>query len=143
MNVQIEHCDDFTVITPILRILRDTLPTDVFEDRLSRAMLDGYRVLVTRNAAGVGGCLGYRITRDVFWGKTLDIDDLAVCPEARDKGVGATLLNASKEEARLNSCDHVRLCSGLSRTHAHRFYERNGFDRSSVQFSYAIQDGEN
>jgi len=43
----------------------------------------------------------------------------------------------------LQNCDHVRLCSSLSRSRAQRFYERNGFDRTSLQFSCAIQDGEN
>ena len=34
-----------------------------------------------------------------------------------------------------DGCDHLRLASGLDRTDAHRFYERHGLARTSIQFA--------
>jgi len=137
MNVSVQHSDDIDTIAPLLRILRDGLADDVFHARLERALVGGYRVLIAADQA----CLGYRITHDVFWGKTLFIDDLVVRPDMRSSGIGNALLNAAKAEARAHGCDHIRLCSGLTREQAHRFYEQNGFARTSLQFCYTLTDG--
>lgn len=143
MTLQIEHCKDVSVIAPILKVLRNTLADGVFDSRLERGLQEGYRVLIAKDSNAVEGCLGYRIVYDVYWGKTLYVDDLVVRPEARGKGTGAALLKDAKTEAAEHRCDHVRLCSGLSRADAHRFYEKNGFARTSLQFFYALEDGEN
>lgn len=142
MSLRIETSADVAEIKPILRVLRGTLAEDVFDARLARAMRAGYSVLLARNDAGALGCLGYRLIDDVFWGKTLFVDDLVVDPDTRGQGVGSALLDAAKQEAAVQHCDHIRLCSGLTRHQAHTFYEQNGFERRSVQFAYAIPNGE-
>lgn len=142
MNVQIEECDDVSVIAPILQILRDAIPQDVFQPRLRIALQNGFRVFIAQESESVLGCLGFHFTHDVYWGKTLYVDDLVVRPEARGAGIGAALLDVAKSQAKEQSCDHVRLCSGLSRIDAHRFYEDNGFNKTSIQFAYALPKGE-
>ncbi len=137
MSISVQHSDNIDTIAPLLKVLRDGLADDVFHDRLKRALDNGYRVLIAEDQ----GCLGYRITHDVFWGKTLFIDDLVVRPDMRNFGIGKALLNAAKQEASAHGCDHIRLCSGLTRQQAHRFYEQNGFARTSLQFCYALTDG--
>lgn len=137
MNIRINHSDDISVIGPILRVLRNTLDAELFGSRLALALEGGYRAFVTEDASG---CLGYRITQDIFWGKTFYIDDLVVQPNLRSSGVGAALLERAKLEARTLKCNHIRLCSGLSRADAHRFYEQNEFTRTSIQFFHSLQD---
>lgn len=135
---QIEHTEDVSVIGPILKVLRDKIEDDLFDQRLACALANGYRVLVTKDASA---CLGYHIAHDVFWGKTLYIDDLVVRPELRSSGIGHALLERAKVEARTLGCDHVRLCSGLKREDAHRFYEANGITRASIQFAHSLEKG--
>lgn len=143
MTIHIEPCDDATRITPILRILRNSIPEDVFRARLKCALKTGYNTMIATAPNGAQGCLGYRISHDVCWGKTFYIDDLVVQSDARGQGIGAALIEAAKSKAHALNCDHIRLCSGLTRADAHRFYEHNGFQKSSLQFSYALPDGEN
>lgn len=138
MNLRISHTDNPALIAPILKILRNSLPDEIFHARLISALQNGYRVLIAEEA---NACLGYRITQDVFWGKTLYVDDLVVAEAARGHGLGASLLARAKSEAQKHSCDHIRLCSGLTRKDAHRFYEQNGFHQSSLQFVHALQPG--
>ena len=138
MTSQMEHCENASVIAPILKVLRNMLADGAFDSRLERALQEGYPVLIAQDSNSVEDCLGHRTTHDVFRGKTLYVDDLV----ARDKGIGAALLKAAKKEASDRHCDHVRLCRGLSRADARRFYEQHGFGRTSLQFFYAPQVGE-
>lgn len=137
MNIRVEHTDDINVIAPILKVLRNTLDTNLFERRLARALENGYRAFVTKDASA---CLGYHIMQDVYWGKTFYIDDLVVLPNLSGSGIGAVLLERARVEARALDCDHIRLCSGLSREDADRFYEKNGFERTSLQFFLSQQE---
>ena len=143
MNASIEHCDDVALIAPVLRVLRDAPDQDTFAARLAQALHHGVRFVIAQRGQNVLGCLGYRIVHDVYWGKTLFIDDLVVRPEARGQGIGAALVEFARRQAEALGCDHIRLCSGLSRADAHRFYATNGFERASVQFIQPVHKGEN
>ncbi|MEO0402363.1 MAG: GNAT family N-acetyltransferase [Pseudomonadota bacterium] len=142
MTVDISHTNDVSEIGPLLRVLRSAMAPDLFQKRLERTCARGYKGLIAHQGHRAVGFLGYRITRDVHWGKTFYIDDLVVQPAARSGGIGASLLAAAKAEGIAQNCDHIRLCSGLSRTQAHRFYENNGFAQVSLQFACPLHDGE-
>lgn len=118
---------------PMLRLLRDKLDDYTFVSRLRAAEAQGYRVLAAFLGEEMIGALGYRITHDLCWGSTFYIDDLVVDPAHRSDGVGAALLAAARELASGTS-DQMRLCSGLGRAEAHRFYEKNGMTKFSYQF---------
>ena len=119
---------------PLLRQLRSALDDATFAMRLARAVTQSYRVLGAQDASGVLiGALRYRISDDLCWGRTLYIDDLIVDPTHRRAGIGQALMSAARETAQ-QSCDHIRLCSGLSRADAHRFYEVQGLACFSFQF---------
>lgn len=62
------------------------------------------------------------------------LQDLVVDTNHRSSGVGAVLLRASAEWAREHGCTHLDLASGLGRTDAHRFYEREGMIKGSYDF---------
>lgn len=137
MSFHIETTTDTDAIAQILRVLRSGIDERLINPRLGNALKAGYRAILAENGKGL---LGYHITEDVYWGKTFYIDDLVVLPELRNSGIGAALIAHAKQEAQDQSCDHIRLCSGLSRADAHRFYESVGFSRSSLQFSFALSE---
>lgn len=123
---------------PVLRELRRALALDVFERRLAAAWADGYRLLAAQREAAICAVLGYRITRDICWGRSFFVDDLVVSASERGAGLGGLLLNHSLTLARDMNCDHLRLCSGLTRLDAHRFYEAHGLSAPSKQFVIAL-----
>ena len=129
----VRHVEDPRQAADLLRILRNKLDDAEFDRRLARAVAQGYRVLAAYNDDRMVGALGYRLTDDLCWGRTFYIDDLVVHPDDRNGGVGAALVATAREIA-AKDCDIVRLCSGLTRESAHRFYEANGLDRFSLQF---------
>jgi len=141
LHFEICHTTDAVKIAPILCMLRGAMDAELFQERLEHTLANGYKGLIARSGQSALGYLGYRITHDMHWGKTFYIDDLVVQPDARSAGIGASLLTAAKAEGAAQRCDHMRLCSGLSRTDAHRFYEKNGFEPVSLQFAHALSNG--
>lgn len=81
------------------------------------------------------GVMGYRILHDFVHGKSLYVDDLVVAEKQRSKGIGKKLLKYAERVAQELGCQYLRLCSGLQREEAHRFYERCGCEKKSYSFN--------
>lgn len=79
-------------------------------------------------------CTAYLELDSVRFGQRCWVEDFAVAPQQRSKGVGDALLSAAKEWARRAGATHLELDSGLARSDAHRFYEREGATRQSHTF---------
>ena len=62
--------------------------------------------------------------------------DLAVDPDLRSRGIGATLLAAARQWAAGRGASHLELDSAETRTDAHRFYEREGAADRSICFGW-------
>jgi GNAT superfamily N-acetyltransferase len=86
----------------------------------------------------VGFCTAYLDFDSVRFGRRCWVEDLAVDPERRSQGLGAALLDAAKDWARGAGATHLELDSGLARTDAHRFYEREGGAGQSYSFHWQL-----
>lgn len=95
-------------------------------------------VLVAVEPSGkvVGLCTGYQDLHSVRFGYRCWVEDLAVDPDWRSRGIGKRLLDAARDWARERGATHLELDSGEARTDAHRFYEREGADRRSLCFGW-------
>jgi ribosomal protein S18 acetylase RimI-like enzyme len=74
----------------------------------------------------------------VRFGRRASIEDLAVHPEWRSQGVGASLLTTAKAWAQEHGADYVFLESGVARTEAHRFYLRQGATHAAAAFRWTM-----
>jgi len=137
--IEIKHLSDPTPALPVLRELRAGIDEALFHERLKLARAQGYRLVAAYDGDIVVGVMGYRFTHDLFWGKTLFVDDLVASETRRGQGIGGLLISTAKEVAQAQDCDHIRLCSGLTRHDAHRFYEVHGMKGFSKQFALAIK----
>ena len=72
----------------------------------------------------VGFCTAYQDLHSVRFGYRAWVEDLAVDPAERSRGIGKLLLDAAKAWARERGATHLELDSSEARTDAHRFYER-------------------
>ncbi|MEU4526921.1 GNAT family N-acetyltransferase [Micromonospora ureilytica] len=73
----------------------------------------------------------------VRFGRRASIEDLAVHPDWRSRGVGSNLLAAARAWAHERGVDYVFLESGLARTEAHRFYLREGATHAAAAFRWS------
>jgi GNAT superfamily N-acetyltransferase len=108
--------------------------------RLSEAITSPRSAILVAEDGGapIAFCTAYLELNSVRFGRRCWVEDFAVDPERRSRGVGATLLNAAKEWARTAGATHLELDSGLARADAHRFYEREGGTRQSYTFGWEL-----
>jgi GNAT superfamily N-acetyltransferase len=95
-------------------------------------------VLVAEDGVGAiaGFVTGYLDIHSVRFGYRCWVEDFAVDPVRRSKGIGKELLAAIRGWARERGASHLELDSANSRTDAHRFYEREGADGGSRSFRW-------
>jgi GNAT superfamily N-acetyltransferase len=87
----------------------------------------------------VGVASVYLDILSVRFGRRASIEDLAVHPEWRSRGVGTSLLTAARTWAHDHGADYVFLESGVARTDAHRFYLREGATHAAAAFRWTAQ----
>ncbi|GAA3809732.1 GNAT family N-acetyltransferase [Streptomyces chiangmaiensis] len=66
------------------------------------------------------------------------IEAVRIHADERGSGLGTQLLAWAIDVSRRQNCQLVQLTSDVSRTDAHRFYERLGFEASHVGFKLAL-----
>ncbi|MFF9814590.1 GNAT family N-acetyltransferase [Streptomyces sp. NPDC014006] len=66
------------------------------------------------------------------------IEAVRIHADERGSGLGTRLIEWAVEESRRLGCQLVQLTSDKSRTDAHRFYERLGFESSHLGFKLSL-----
>ena len=66
------------------------------------------------------------------------IEAVRVAASQRGRGLGERMIRWAVEECRARGCRMVQLTTNVSRTDAHRFYERLGFSRSHFGYRLAL-----
>ncbi|MFJ8990238.1 GNAT family N-acetyltransferase [Streptomyces sp. NPDC102279] len=89
------------------------------------------RVVGTLQLTVIPGLSRKGATRSVIEGVRIHADE-------RGSGLGTQLIEWAIEESRRQDCQLVQLTSDASRTDAHRFYERLGFEASHVGFKRSL-----
>jgi len=83
---------------------------------------------------------GFRIARNLAWGRHLYVDDLSTLPEARGHGYGAALMEWLIDRARAEGCAELHLDSGVGpeRESAHRLYFGSRLRIASYHFTRVL-----
>jgi len=84
----------------------------------------------------VGLCTAYDELESVRFSRRVWVEDLAVDPEHRSRGIGKQLLDEAKRWAQARGASRLALDSGEARTDAHRFYEREHPSYRSISFGW-------
>ncbi|MFJ5549421.1 GNAT family N-acetyltransferase [Streptomyces sp. NPDC093225] len=116
----------------------DLTPYEAAYDRLA---VDPNQLLVVADRGGeVVGTLQLTVVPGLSRkGATRSvIEGVRVHRSERGRGLGAQLVEWAVEESRRQGCQLVQLTSDLTRTDAHRFYERLGFTGSHLGFKLQL-----
>jgi GNAT superfamily N-acetyltransferase len=98
----------------------------VFVAEREGAVIGTYQVTLTPGLAARGR-------------KRAKVESVHVAPECRGQGIGAIMMDHAVAFAKQQGAGLVELTSHNSRTDAHRFYSRIGFDQSHTGFKKAIE----
>ena len=137
MKIELAESDhDILACFPVMRELRVHFQdSTVFLERVRQQQRAGYRLAVVRDGGEPVAVAGFRLSENLAWGHHLYVDDLVALPQARSRGYGAALLAWLAELGRSQGAGQLHLDSGTQRADAHRFYEREGFEVSSLHFN--------
>ncbi|MET8134774.1 GNAT family N-acetyltransferase [Streptomyces sp. NPDC005251] len=125
LGAQRESPDDLTPYLGALeRLSRDP------NQHLVVAAREG-RVVGTLQLTVIPGLSRKGATRSV-------IEAVRIHADERGSGLGTELIEWAVAESRRQECQLVQLTSDASRTDAHRFYERLGFEASHVGFKLPL-----
>ena len=103
------------------------------EDFVAGAIADPeVAVLVAEGGDRLLAFVQFRLV-EKSWGKSCEVDLLSVDEERRGGGLGAAVMDAVEERARAAGAAGVRLAVSLGNDGAMRFYERLGYERSSIR----------
>ena len=81
---------------------------------------------------------GFRICRNLGWGKYLYVDDLVTDQQFRSQGVGQAMVQWLLNYAREQRCLDLRLDTKLERHRAHHFYISEGMDIFAFHFRFRL-----
>lgn len=107
---------------------------------LEQAIAETDSAVLVAEAGGriVGICTAYLELNSVRFGARCWVEDLAVDPEHRSRGIGKGLLDEAKSWARERGATHLELDSAMTRNDAHRFYERENPSWRSICFAWEL-----
>ncbi|MBT2397551.1 GNAT family N-acetyltransferase [Streptomyces sp. ISL-100] len=125
LGAQRESPDDLAPYTAALTRL-----TDDPNQHLVVAAREG-RVVGTLQLTVIPGLSRRGSTRSIIEGVRIHADE-------RGSGLGTQLIEWAIDESRRQNCQLVQLTSDATRTDAHRFYERLGFEATHVGFKLSI-----
>jgi GNAT superfamily N-acetyltransferase len=114
---------------------------DRAREALAEAIVSlGATVLVAEapSAELVGLCVAFLDIRSVRFGQRAWVEDLAVHPDHRSRGIGGRLLDAACDWARENGATHLELDTGEARADAQRFYERRTPFQKGFSYSWPL-----
>ena len=114
------------------RQLRPHLPVD-YMAKMIRVLADARMILAIEGDVVLGLAV-YRWHENTYDGLKFYIDDLVTDDGHRSQGVGHALVARLEEIARKLGVSGLVLDSGTQRTHAHKFYFREGFVITSFNF---------
>ncbi|WP_405760109.1 GNAT family N-acetyltransferase [Streptomyces sp. NBC_01420] len=125
LGAQRESPDDLTPYRAAFRRLTDD------PNQHMMVAVRAERVVGTLQLTVIPGLSRRGSTRSVIEGVRIHADE-------RGSGLGTRLIQWAVDESRRQRCQLVQLTSDVSRTDAHRFYERLGFVASHVGFKLAL-----
>jgi ribosomal protein S18 acetylase RimI-like enzyme len=138
---QIRPCreEDFEHIFELLRQLWPDRPlaADSLRVVYERALASDWQAYVCATAGEMVVGFASLSVKNNLWqeGFLGHVDELVVDEEYRGRGVGTQLLGHLIALAKQRGCRRIELDSALNRQAAHRFYQRQGFDKRGYVFS--------
>jgi GNAT superfamily N-acetyltransferase len=123
----------------VMRQLRPHLSPHEYPSVVRRLMeVQGYRLAAMAEDGQVRAVAGYRLMEMLYCGRFLYLDDFVTDERVRSRGYGRQLLDWLKATARNHGCRELHLDSRLHREAAHRFYEREGIEKTCYHFAAVL-----
>ena len=118
----------------VLSQLRVDLSYKQFEDLIYDMRHMEYKMIGIMDADKLITYAGVCVQTNLYHKRHLYVFDLVTDEKYRGKGYGKMMLDYLVDYAKMGMCENIVLSSGFAKEDAHKFYEKNGFDKKSFVF---------
>lgn len=136
------HAETDAQLRACFKVMRELRPhfsnASEFVDQVRRQTSQNYRLLVAWQGNDPMALAGYRLQENLLYGRFLYVDDLIASAQVRRLGLGATLIDALRGEARAQRCVHLVLDTALGNALGQRFYYRQGLLAKGMHFNQVL-----
>jgi ribosomal protein S18 acetylase RimI-like enzyme len=136
-NVIIKTIDSASEMIAQYELISQLSPNVTLNDYIlminDMVKLNYQQAVAYSNEKPVGVC-GFWINTKIYSGKYIELDNVVVDTNFRNKNIGLLLCNYVLEIANQNNCKTAMLDAYLENTKAHTFYEKLGFKKKGFHF---------
>ncbi|MEA3373346.1 MAG: GNAT family N-acetyltransferase, partial [Campylobacterota bacterium] len=114
----------------VVKELRTELSYDEFEDLVYAMRHQEYKMYGLFNGDELITYAGVSVQVNLYWKRHLFVYDLVTKASHHSHGYGKEMLIYLHDIARMFQCEHIVLTSNFERSDAHRFYKKEGFEKT-------------
>lgn len=118
----------------LVQQLQPWLKQHHFENHLKSMTQHNYSMLVLFENQAAVALTGIWIGHKLYCGKYLEMDNVVVDANHRNKGLGQQLYDAAFQIAKIENCRVMMLDAYITNEGAHRFYEKLAFEKKGYHF---------
>jgi GNAT superfamily N-acetyltransferase len=111
----------------LIKQLNPKLKKVEYKVMLDDMLAHGYRMAAVYDGEKCAGLSGFWIATKIYSGKYVELDNVVIDKNYRNKGIGKKLCDWILKEAKKQGCVTAMLDAYAENIPAHRFYYREGF----------------
>lgn len=134
MQIREMNFKELDLIYEVLSQLRPTLSFKEFDDLVYDMRHMDYKMIGLLHRGKLITYAGVAVQTNFYHKRHLYIFDLVTDSEFRGQKHGQEMLEYLQAYAKTAMCENIVLSSNFEREGAHRFYEKEGFDKKSFIF---------
>jgi len=138
MQIREMSLKELDIIYKLMAQLRPMLTFKEFDDLVYDMRHMDYKMIGMLERGELVTFAGVAVQTNFYHKRHLFVFDLVTDTKHRGKKYGEEMLEYLKSYAKTAMCENIVLSSNFEREDAHRFYEKNGFEKKSFMFLKAI-----
>lgn len=125
---------DYAEVPRLFARLEPDLPAAVVCERMARMRAAGWQCLGAFAGPDIVAMAGWSERCHLFSGPVLFVENVAVDPAWKGRGLGRRMMAWLEAEGRRRGCAKITLDAYASNSAARAFYERLGYDPRGIHF---------
>ena len=134
MQIREISLKELDIAFELVKELRTELEYGEFEDLIYEMRHQEYKMFGIFEKEKLITYAGLSILVNLYHKRHLYLYDFVTTSSLKYNGYGTKMMEYLYDYARLRNCENFVLSSGLHRKEAHKFYEKEGFEKKSFLF---------